>query len=90
MESVLKMTEDGTRDGDLPITTEEAIVTKESIPPERRVRFTSPVEHVKDEAFQVRDRGAALDPILATGLDDGPLGVGSGGFKQVTAMTSDR
>jgi hypothetical protein len=90
MESVLRMTEVGTRDGDLPITTDEAIVTKERTPPERRVRFTSPVEHVKDEAFQVRDRGAELDPILADGLDEGPLGVGSGGFKHVTAMASDR
>ena len=90
IESVLKMTEVGTRDGDLPITTEEAMVTNERTPPERRVRFTSPVEHVKDDAFQVRDRGEELDPILADGLDEGLLGVGSGGFKHVTAMASDR
>lgn len=87
IESVLKMTEVGTRDGDLPITTEEATVTKERTPPESRVRFTSPVEHVKDEEPQV---SAALDPDLADDLDEGPLGVGSGGFRHDTAIASDR
>lgn len=81
IESVLKMTDVGTSDGDLPITTEEAIVTKERTAPERRVRFTSPVEHVKDEAPQV---SAALD------LEEVPLGVGSGGSRHVTAIASDR
>ena len=67
IDSVLKPIDDGTRDGDLPSRTDEPIVINESKPPEINVKFTSPFEHVRDEAFHDRDRDAPVDPALLGG-----------------------
>jgi hypothetical protein len=78
IDSVLKTTDDGTSDGDLPNNTDAPIVINESMPPAISVKFTSPAEHVRDEAFQVKERGEIVDPTLVDGLDFED--VGSGGF----------
>lgn len=79
IDSVLKTTDDGTRDGELPKSTDEPMVIKESMPPAMSVRLTSPVEHVRGDAFQVKDRGEIVDPTLVDGFDGED--VGSGGLK---------
>ena len=80
IDSVLKPIEDGTRDGDLPNRTDAPIVINESKPPDISVKFTSPFEHVREEAFQDRDRDAPVDPTLADGLE-AVLAIGRGGLR---------
>ena len=80
IDSVLKPIDVGTRDGDLPSRTDAPIVINESKPPATSVKFTSPFEHVRDEAFQDKDRDAPLEPTLADELED-VLAVGKGGLR---------
>ena len=79
MDKVLKPIDDGTRDGDLPNKTDTPTVTNVSMPPAIKVKFTSPVEHVRDDAFQVNDCDAPVDPTRADALE-----VGSGGLRYNT------
>jgi hypothetical protein len=76
IDRVLKPTDDGTRDGDVPKRTDEPMVTNESRPPEISVKFASPVEQVRDEEFQVKDRDAMVDPTLVEGVDVDDVGRG--------------
>lgn len=79
IDNVLKPIDDGTSDGDLPSRTDAPIVIKESKPPDISVKFTSPFEHVKDEAFQDKDRDTPVDPTLADAME--VLAVGKGGLR---------
>lgn len=81
IDSVLKMIDEGTKDGASPCSKDPPMVTRDSIAPERSVKFTSPVEHVKDETFQARGF-AAVEPTFAVGLAvEGVCEVGRGGFR---------
>ena len=82
IDKVLKPIDEGTRDGDVPNKTDTLIVVKVRMPPAIRVKFTSPAEHVSDDAFQVKECDEPIDPTR-----DADLEVGSGGFryKAVTA-----
>jgi len=88
IDSVLRPIDEGTRDGDLPNRMDAPIVIIESKPPAINVKFTSPFEHVRDEAFQAKDRDAPVDPTLAEETD--VFAVGSGGLRYATVMTSAR
>lgn len=82
IERVLKPIDEGTREGEVPKMTDTLIVVNVRMPPAIRVKFTSPVEHVSDDAFQVKDCEEDIDPTRAADLD-----VGSGGlrYRTVTA-----
>jgi hypothetical protein len=86
IDKVLKPIDDGTRDGDLPNRMDAPIVINESKPPAISVKFTSPFEHVRDEAFQDRDRDAPVDPTLADEMD--VFAVGRGGLRYTTVTAS--
>lgn len=81
IDKALKMIDEGTKDGASPCNRDPPMVTRDSIVPERSVKFTSPVEQVKDEAFQAREFATA-DPTFAVGLAvEGVCDVGRGGFR---------
>lgn len=61
IERMLKTTDVGTSDGGWPSKIDAPMVTRKRMPPETRVRFISPVEHVKDEAFQLKACAVAVD-----------------------------
>ncbi len=87
IDSVLKPIDDGTRDGELPSRTDAPTVINESKPPEISVKFTSPVEHVRDEAFQDKDLHAPVDATLADGRED-VFAVGKGGFRNTVTASA--
>ena len=89
IDSVLKPIDDGTRDGELPCRTDAPTVINESKPPDISVKLTSPVEHVRDEAFQDKDLHAPVDPTLADGREE-VLAAGKGGLRNTTVTASAR